>query len=113
MKADEEVAGIEANGVEHYRPFWGAGGKAYMFFGGGKKGHYGSDPAELAYNKALKEATDKRRASLAEAEELQRQMEELRKNRISAGSWPRGTRRFHGKRQAKEHPCRNGARGSP
>ena len=50
-----------------------------MFFGGGKKGHYGSDPAELAYNKALKEATDKRRASLAEAEELQRQMEELRK----------------------------------
>ena len=79
VKADEEVAGIEANGVEHYRPFWGAGGKAYMFFGGGKKGHYGSDPAELAYNKALKEATDKRRASLAEAEELQRQMEELRK----------------------------------
>lgn len=79
VKADEEVANIEANGVEHYRPFWGAGGKAYMFFGGGKKGHYGSDPAELAYNKALKEATDKRRASLAEAEELQRQMEELRK----------------------------------
>lgn len=79
VKADEEVANIEANGVEHYRPFWGAGGKAYMFFGGGKKGHYGSDPAELAYNKALKEATDKRRESLAEAEELQRQMEELRK----------------------------------
>ncbi len=77
VKADEEVANIEANGVEHYRPLWGAGGKAYMFFGGGKNGHYGSDPAELAYNKALKEATDKRRASLAEAEALQRQMEEL------------------------------------
>ena len=85
VKADEEVAGIEANGVEHYRPFWGAGGKAYMFFGGGKKGHYGSDPAELAYNKALKEATDKRRASLAEAEELQRQMEELRKKSHTGG----------------------------
>lgn len=78
VKADEEVANIEANGIEHYRPFFGAGGKAYMFFGGGKKGHYGSDPAELAYNKALKEATDKRRESLAEAEELQRQMAELR-----------------------------------
>lgn len=77
VKADEEVADIEANGVEHYRPFFGAGGKAYMFFGGGKKGHYGSDPAELAYNKALKEATDKRRESLAEAEELQRRMAEL------------------------------------
>lgn len=78
VKADEEVANIEANGIEHYRPFFGAGGKAYMFFGGGKKGHYSSDPAELAYNKALKEATDKRRESLAEAEELQRQMAELR-----------------------------------
>lgn len=79
IKADEEVANIEANGVEHYRPFFGAGGKAYMFFGGGKKGHYGSDPAELAYNKAMKAAIKKRDDSLAEAEALQRQMEELRK----------------------------------
>lgn len=79
VKADEEVANIEANGVEHYRPFFGAGGKAYMFFGGGKKGHYGSDPAELAYNKAMKAAIKKRDDSLAEAEALQRQMEELRK----------------------------------
>ena len=79
VKADEEVANIEANGVEHYRPFFGAGGKSYMFFGGGKKGHYGSDPAELAYNKAMKAAIKKRDDSLAEAEALQRQMEELRK----------------------------------
>lgn len=78
VKADEEVANIEANGVEHYRPFFGAGGKSYMFFGGGKKGHYGSDPAELAYNKAMKAAIKKRDDSLAEAEALQRQMEELR-----------------------------------
>lgn len=78
VKADEEVANIEANGVEHYRPFFGAGGKAYMFFGGGKKGHYGSDPAELAYNEAMKAAIKKREDSLAEAEALQRQMEELR-----------------------------------
>lgn len=95
VKADEEVANIEANGVEHYRPLWGAGGKAYMFFGGGKTGAYGNDPAELAYNKALKEATDKRRASLAEAEALQRQMEELRnKSHIGGFVAPEGSDAF-------------------
>lgn len=78
VEADEEVANIEANGVEHYRPLSGAGGKAYMFFGGGKKGHYGSDPAELAYNKAMEAAIKKRDDFYAKAEALQRQMEELR-----------------------------------
>ncbi len=78
VKADEEVAAIEANGVEHYRPIFGKGGKVYQFFGGNNKGQFGTDPAELAYNKALKEATEKSRGYLAEAEELQRQMEELR-----------------------------------
>lgn len=78
VEADEEVANIEANGVEHYRPLSGAGGKAYMFFGGGKKGHYGSDPAELAYNKAMEAAIKKRNDFYAKAEDLQRQMEDLR-----------------------------------
>lgn len=78
VEADEEVANIEANGVEHYRPLSGAGGKAYMLFGGGKKGHYGSDPAELAYNKAMEAAIKKRDDFYAKAEALQRQMEDLR-----------------------------------
>lgn len=78
VEADEEVANIEANGVEHYRPLSGAGGKAYMFFGGGKKGHYGSDPAELAYNKAMEAAIKKRDDFYAKAEDLQRQLEDLR-----------------------------------
>lgn len=78
VKADEEIAKIKANGVEHYRPFWGAGGQVYMLFGGGKNGHYGSDPAELAYNKAMKAGIKKREDYLAGAEALQRQMEELR-----------------------------------
>lgn len=78
VKADEEIANIEANGVEHYRPITGAGGKMWMFFGGGNKGQFGIDPAELAYNKAMKEAESKRDKSLAEAEELQRQMTALR-----------------------------------
>ena len=38
VKADEEVAAIEANGVEHYRPIFGKGGKVYQFFGGNNKG---------------------------------------------------------------------------
>jgi len=78
VEADEEVANIEANGVEHYRPLFGAGGKIPMLFGGGKKGHYGSDPAELAYNEAMEAAIKKRDDFYAKAEALQRQMEELR-----------------------------------
>ena len=78
VEADEEVANIEANGVEHYRPLFGAGGKIPMLFGGGKKGHYGSDPAELAYNEAMEAAIKKRDDFYAKAEALQRQMEDLR-----------------------------------
>lgn len=78
VKADEKVAEVEANGVEHYRPITGAGGKVWMFFGGGNTGHYGSDPAVLAYNKAKKEYEAERDESLAAAEELQRQVAGLR-----------------------------------
>ena len=85
VKSDEEVAQIEANGVEHYRPMWGAGGKAWRFFGGGKKGQFGSDPAELAYDKALKEAIQKRQENLSAAEDLQRQIDELREKSSIGG----------------------------
>lgn len=89
VEADEEVANIEANGVEHYRPLFGAGGKIPMLFGGGKKGHYGSDPAELAYNEAMEAAIKKRDDFYAKAEALQRQMEELRnKSRIGGFTAP-------------------------
>lgn len=77
VKADEDVAQIEAQGVESYRPTWGRGGKIWRFFGGGKNAQFGSDPAELAYNKAMKEAIQKRQESLSEAEELQRQIDGL------------------------------------
>lgn len=77
VKADEDVAQIEAQGVESYRPTWGRGGKIWRFFGGGKNAQFGSDPAELAYNKAMKEAIQKRQESLSEAESLQRQIDEL------------------------------------
>lgn len=77
VKADEDVAQIEAQGVESYRPVWGRGGKIWRFFGGGKNAQFGSDPAELAYNKELKAAIEKRQESLSEAEELQRQIDEL------------------------------------
>lgn len=86
VKDDKEVENIKASGVESYRPFFGAGGKAYMFFGGSNVGHYGSDPAEVAYNKALKEAEKKRDESMASAEAILRQIEEL-KNKSHIGGF--------------------------
>lgn len=78
VKADEKVAEVEANGIEHYRPITGAGGKIWMAVGGGNTNQYGSDPAVLAYNKAKKEHEAERDKSLAAAEELQRQVAALR-----------------------------------
>ena len=57
-----------------------------MFFGGSNVGHYGSDPAEIAYNKALKEAEKKRDESMASAEAILRQIEEL-KNKSHIGGF--------------------------
>lgn len=73
VEADEKANDIRAGGKEEYRPFWGAGGKAYMFFGGGNKNQYGSDPAEVAYNQALKEAEDEKRRNLEQAEWFQKE----------------------------------------
>lgn len=71
MEAEQKIRDIKANGIESYRPTWGAGGKVYQFFGGGKKNQYGSDPAELAYNAALAQAENERSNALKNAEEAQ------------------------------------------
>lgn len=71
MEAEQKIRDIKANGIESYRPTWGAGGKVYQFFGGGKKNQYGSDPAELAYNAALAQAENEKSNALKNAEEAQ------------------------------------------
>jgi glycosyltransferase involved in cell wall biosynthesis len=68
MEAEQKIRDIKANGIESYRPTWGAGGKVYQFFGGGKKNQYGSDPAELAYNAALAQAENEKSNALKNAE---------------------------------------------
>lgn len=80
VKADEKVAEIEANGVEYYRPWDGAGGRVYKFFTGKNKNTFGSDPAEIAYNKAHKEALAEKQTYLDAANEVQRKLMELRKD---------------------------------
>lgn len=72
IEADEEANEIRSKGKEEYRPFWGAGGKLNMFFGGDNIGQYGSDPAELAFNKALQEAENRKQRYLNEFEWLQK-----------------------------------------
>lgn len=71
IEAEQKIRDIKANGIESYRPTWGAGGKVYQFFGGGKKNQYGSDPAELAYNVALAQAENEKSNALKNAEEAQ------------------------------------------
>lgn len=71
IEAEQKIRDIKANGIESYRPTWGAGGKVYQFFGGGKKNQYGSDPAELEYNAALAQAENEKSNALKNAEEAQ------------------------------------------
>jgi hypothetical protein len=73
VEADEKANDIRSKGKEDYRPFWGAGGKAYMFFGGGNKNQYGSDPAEVAFENAIKEAEDRKQFYLDQAEWFQKE----------------------------------------
>lgn len=40
IEADEKANEIRSKGKEEYRPFWGAGGKLNMFFGGDNIGQY-------------------------------------------------------------------------
>lgn len=73
VEADEKANDIRSKGKEEYRPFWGAGGKAYMFFGGGNKNQYGSDPAEVTFENAIKEAEDRKQFYLDQAEWFQKE----------------------------------------
>lgn len=73
IEADEKANEIRSKGKEEYRPFWGAGGKAYMFFGGSNIGHYGSDPAETAFNEALQEVESEKQHYLNQAEWFQQE----------------------------------------
>lgn len=73
VEADEKANDIRSKGKEEYRPFWGVGGKAYMFFGGGNKNQYGSDPAEVAFENAIKEAEDRKQFYLDQAEWFQKE----------------------------------------
>ncbi len=73
VEADEKANDIRSKGKEEYRPFWGAGGKAYMFFGGSNKNQYGSDPAEVAFENAIKEAEDRKQYYLDQAEWFQKE----------------------------------------
>lgn len=72
IEADQKIRDIKANGVEEYRPLLGRGGRIYQFFGGGNT-NLGSDPAKLAYDKALKQAEEERDDFLENAEQLQKQ----------------------------------------
>lgn len=80
VKADEKVAEIEANGVEYYRPMLGAGGKFSKNVFGRTKNSFGSDPAEIAYNKEHKAALKEKQQYLDAANEIQRKLMELRKD---------------------------------
>lgn len=73
VEADEKANEIRSKGKEEYRPFWGPGGKAYMFFGGSNIGHYGSDPAETAFNEALQEVESEKQHYLNQAEWFQQE----------------------------------------
>ena len=90
VKADEKAREIEAGGQEEFRPFWGKGGKLNMFFGGSRFNQYGSDPAELAYRRAIEEQHDLRDEALRDAEFYQNQMRRLREgdgiDQVVAGS---------------------------
>lgn len=66
-KADK----LKAEGVESYRPWFGAGGKIHKFFGGGSTNQFGSDPASVAYNRKLKDIYDAEEDALKRAEEFQ------------------------------------------
>lgn len=73
VATDEEIAGIEAGGVEAYRNFWTLGGGLH-------KKLWGYDPAEVNYDNALRAARAKKQSYLDEAAELNRQIEEIKKS---------------------------------
>lgn len=73
IEADEKINEIRSKGKEEYRPLWGNGGKVNMFLGGDNLDQYGSDPAELAFNKALQEEENRKQRYLNEVEWFQKE----------------------------------------
>ncbi len=78
-EADLKVLEIETSGVEAYRPFWGDGGKAEMWLGGDNLNAEGSDPAELAYEKAIKEEQGKINSYKESVKSINNEIEKLKK----------------------------------
>ena len=78
VKADEEVAAIEANGLSTTDRYLAKVARYINFSVVTTRGSSALIRQNWHITKALKEATEKSRGYLAEAEELQRQMEELR-----------------------------------
>lgn len=71
VEIDEQLNEVKSKGKEEFRPLWGDGGKANMFFGGDNLNQYGSDPAELAYKKRIAELEEKKAFNLKQAEWFQ------------------------------------------
>lgn len=76
VEADAKVNEIKAKPKEDYRPWFGQGGKLDNYLDGNGKNSTGSDVAELAYKKALKEAEDFRESLLKESDLLQKELED-------------------------------------
>lgn len=73
IEADQKIRNIKAKGKDEYTPFLGVGGKVYQFFGGSNKNQFGSDPAQIAYNKAITDAENEKKEALENAKDLQKQ----------------------------------------
>lgn len=73
IEADQKIRNIKAKGKDEYTPFWGAGGRVYQFFGGSNKNQFGSDPSQIAYDKAIADAEKEKNEALANATDLQKQ----------------------------------------
>lgn len=71
VEIDEQINDVKSKGKEEFRPMWGDGGKANMFLGGDNLDHYGSDPAEVAFTKRIKELEEQKEHSLKQAEWFQ------------------------------------------
>ncbi len=77
-EADLKIMEIETSGVESFRPFWGDGGKFEMWLGGDNLNARMSDPAELAYDKALKEQQEKREEYKKAAKNIYNEIDDLK-----------------------------------
>ena len=71
VEIDEQLNEVKSKGKEEFRPLWGDGGKANMFFGGDNLNQYGSDPADIAYKKRIAELEEEKAYNLKQAEWFQ------------------------------------------